>query len=143
MAHTPKKAKGRANCGRFYPVPYVLNDSPAFISLSFVAFKLWHNLMRQYNGRNNGRICAVPSQMEKRGWAESSLFKALAELQEKGFIEKTRQGGLGPMGSRICTYYRLTHLPLDADEELEISRAPPTNKYLKWKPPTEKPSKKK
>jgi hypothetical protein len=62
--------------------------------LSSHAIKLLNDLGLQYNGKNNGDLCATWSIMEMRGWKSSStLYKAINELLGHGFICKSRQGG--------------------------------------------------
>ena len=73
------------------------------------------------------------SQLKEYGWAEKSLSRSLSELQEKGFIEKTRQGGFG-LGGKYCSYYRLTHLPTDEIPLLGLRASPPTAEFRQWTP---------
>ncbi len=133
MARNRAKLTGKGKIGRFYAVPRSLYDTPAYLSLSGIAFKLWHDLMTQYNGANNGEICAILSQLKPRGWANSSLHKALKELIEKGFIVRNFQGGLGPAG-KLPSRYRFTHLPADAPK-FDCPKTGPTNEYQQWTPP--------
>lgn len=131
MALTRSKIKGRRDYGRYYNVPHSVADTSAYRSLSVHAFKLWHDLMLQYAGDNNGRIDAILTRLENRGWKNATLYRALRELQEKGFIVKTRQGGIGAM-KKICSLYRFTHLPTDTDKEIGLTKLPPTNNYQAW-----------
>lgn len=131
MAKTLSKAKGRRDYGRYFAVPHSVVCSDAFWSLRPNSCKLWLDLMIQYNGRNNGKIAAVHSQLKQRGWAEKSLERSLLELQQKGFIEKTRQGGFG-LGGNLCTYYRFTHLATDEIPDLGLRKAPPTCEFRSW-----------
>ncbi len=128
MAHTRSEIKGRRDYGRYYNVPHTIADTPAYCSLSVYAFKLWHDLMLQYDGKNNGRIDAILTRLEKRGWKNGTLYRALNELQEKGFIVKTRQGGIGAM-KKICSLYRFTHLHTLTDWEIDLTESGPTNDY--------------
>jgi len=132
MAQNRAKLTGKGKGGRFYAVQGTVFDSPAYKSLSYLAFKLWHDLMTQYNGRNNGEICAVLSQLGERGWVNSSLYKALDELIEKGFLVCNFQGGLGPAGKK-ASRYRFTHLAAEAPK-FDCPLTGPTNEFLKWKP---------
>lgn len=131
MALTREKAKGRRDYGRYYNVSHSVADTPAYCSLSVHAFKLWHDLMLQYDGKNNGRIDAILTRLENRGWKNSTLYRALEELQERGFIVKTRQGGIGAM-KKVCSLYRFTHLPTDTDKEIGLTKSPPTNNFQTW-----------
>ena len=132
MALSRAKIKGRRDYGRYYNVTHSITDTPAYRSLSVYGFKLWHDLMLQYDGRNNGRIDAIFTRLEKRGWKNGTLYRALFELQEKGFIVKTRQGGIGVM-KKICSLYRFTHLATLTDWEIPLTQSGPTNDYKTWK----------
>ena len=125
--------KGRTDSGWHYQVPHSVADTVAYCSLSAHAQKLWHDLLLQYNGSNNGHIAAILTQLAKRGWTNGTLYRALDELQKKGFIVRTRQGGIGAM-KKICTLYRFTHLATSTNPEIGIRESGPTNDYKNWKP---------
>lgn len=133
MTRTRLKMKGRRDCGRYYnvPQPHSIADTPAYRSLSAYSFKLWHDLMLQYDGKNNGRIDAILTRLENRGWKNGTLHRSLSELKVKGFIVKTRQGGTGAM-KKICSLYRFTHLATDTDKEIGLTNSPPTNNFREW-----------
>ena len=132
MARTRSGMKGRRDSGRHHQVPHSVADTVAYCSLSAHAQKLWHDLLLQYNGVNNGHIAAILTQLAKRGWTNGTLYRALDELQKKGFIVRTRQGGIGAM-KKICSYYRFTHLPTSTDKEIGLTESPPSNDYKDWK----------
>ena len=125
--------KGRTDSGWHYQVPHSVADTVAYCSLSAHAQKLWHDLLLQYNGSNNGHIAAILTQLAKRGWTNGTLYRALDELQKKGFIVRTRQGGIGAM-KKICSLYRFTHLVTFTNPEIGIRKLGPTNEYKNWKP---------
>lgn len=131
MTHTRARTKGRRGYGLYYNVPHSVAGTPAYRSLSVHAFKLWHDMLLQYNGSNNGRIDAILSRLENRSWKNSTLYRSLNELKEKGFIVKTRQGGIGAM-SNTCCLYRFTHLATGTDQEIGLTQSPPTNDYQTW-----------
>ena len=128
MARTRSGMKGRRDVGRYYQVLHSVADTAAYCSLSAHAQKLWHDLLLQYNGGNNGHIAAIFRQLAGRGWKgkNGTFYRALDELQEKGFIVKTRQGGIGAM-KKICTLYRFTHLATSTNPEIGIRESGPTN----------------
>jgi len=132
MTYQRSNIKGRRSYGRYYNVPHSITDTLAYRSLSVYGFKLWHDLMLQNYGRNNGRIDAIFTRLEKRGWKNGTLYRSLNELQEKGFIVKTRQGGIGAM-KKICSLYRFTHLATFTDWEIGLTESGPTNDYKTWK----------
>ncbi len=87
-------AKGRREKGRFIAIPAPVLESDEYAQLSPAAVKLMVDLNTQFKGHNNGDLSATWSMMKKRGWKSSAtLFRALTELLEKGWIVKTRQGG--------------------------------------------------
>ena len=133
MARTRSGMKGRRDVGRYYQVLHSVADTAAYCSLSAHAQKLWHDLLLQYNGSNNGHIAAILTQLAKRGWTNGTLYRALDELQKKGFIVRTRQGGIGAM-KKICSLYRFTHLVTFTNPEIGIRKSGPTNDYKNWKP---------
>jgi hypothetical protein len=135
MARKLSKTKGRADTGRFCGIPHSLMDTPAYISLSPGAVKLFLDLLRQFNGRNNGCIVAVHSQLKQRGWAESSMHKALSELIRKGFLVRNFQGGLGPAGKKPSRY-RFTFLPAEAPD-FDCPWTGPSNEFRAWEPDNE------
>jgi hypothetical protein len=124
--------KGRRDYGRYYNVPHAVTNTYAYCSLSVYAFKLWHDLLLQYDGRNNGRIDAIFSKLSNRGWKNGTLYRSLGELIEKGFIIKTRQGGIGAMKT-TCSLYRFTHLATPTDSEINIKGSGPTNEFQNWR----------
>ena len=70
-------------------------ETQDFISLKGNSIKLLIDLGYQYNGYNNGDLCASLSVMRKRGWnSNQQLAKALKELLERNLIVQTKQGGL-------------------------------------------------
>lgn len=91
--------KGRRIKGRFTRLPEVVLATRKYSRLSAYAVKLLVDIARQYNGLNNGDLQATYSLMKDQGWrSKGTLAAATRELQEAGFIEMTRQGGmnLGP-----------------------------------------------
>ena len=132
MAGNRAKLTGKGRSGRFYAVQKSVYDTLAYYSLSANALKLWHDMMTQYNGKNNGAICAILSQLEPRVWKNGTLYRSLDELIAKGFIKRNFQGGIGPAGKKPSRY-RFTHLPADAPE-FDCPSIGPTNDYQKWTP---------
>lgn len=103
-----KKKENKINFS-FVPAPREILLSGQYADLSAKAIKMLFDLYVQYNGKNNGDFCATWSVMEKRGWkSRDTLGKALKELEGKGFIEKTRQGG-----TNRCNFYAVSWLPIN------------------------------
>lgn len=54
-----QKHKGRREGGNFVMIPHAVQDSAAWAMASATAIKMLCDLARQYNGRNNGDLCAA------------------------------------------------------------------------------------
>ena len=92
--------------GQFAALPEVVLRSAKFASLSPVAVKLMLDLLSQYNGKNNGDLCAAYSVMQKRGWSsKSNLDRALKELLATKFIAIAEQGGRHKPTLYAITFY--------------------------------------
>ena len=102
-------AKGRSHTVPFMRLPRPVYNSDNFKKLSASALKLLVDITVQYNGGNNGDLHASLNPMRSRGWKSSStLNRARQELVYYGFIELTRQGGLG-----CCSLYAITWEGID------------------------------
>jgi len=87
--------KGRRESGPFLALPHAVLNCSNYLALSRHGRSLLVDIAAQYNGSNNGDLCAAWGLMERRGWrSRDTLFRALCELRHYGFIELTRQGGL-------------------------------------------------
>jgi hypothetical protein len=106
-----KKQKGKAITYKGYlHLHKPLLDSEDFISLKGNSIKLLIDIGRQYNGYNNGDLCAAMSMMRKRGWnSNQQLSKALKDLLKRNLIMQTKQGGLN-MGPNL---YAITWQPIN------------------------------
>ena len=88
-----------------------------FKKLSGSAVKLLIDIALQYRGYNNGDLQASITLMRERGWKSSAtLNRARQELLHYGFIELTRQGGLGK-----CSLFAITWESIDeCDGKLDV-----------------------
>jgi len=81
--------------GSYTPNPHAVLDSKAFTGASHRAKAMLHEFQRQHNGRNNGHLHACYSWLSERGWlSKEAISKAVEELELRGLIIKTKQGGL-------------------------------------------------
>lgn len=104
-------------------LPDVLTADPDFISLGGAALRLLIDIGRQYNGKNNGDLCAALSVMKSRGWTSNSqLLKAKRELIQKNWIIETRAGGMG-IGPSL---YAITWQPINECPGKRLDVAPTT-----------------
>lgn len=82
------KAKGRSNNQTFIMLRHDLFDSPAWFSLSCKARVAWTEIMRRYNGTNNGEISLSCRELAVRAKiGKGTAKKAFDELIEAGFIK--------------------------------------------------------
>jgi len=129
MAGKSKREKitGRREKPTFVGIPMIVMDSPAYCRLGGWDVKLLMDIARQYNGYNNGDLCAAWKTMKPKGWnSKGTLNRALQTLQELGFVEQTRQGG-----RNRCSLFSLTWQPIDECKgKLDVSPTQtPSNRY--------------
>jgi DNA-binding IscR family transcriptional regulator len=105
------RSKGQ---GRFVAFPFSLADTEAWRNLSGLAAKAWLEVMRRYNGSNNGMIAVPTRDLAKRiGVSHVTASRVLLELENAGFIRLVKASSFGL--KRAAAEYRLTHLPSDVD----------------------------
>lgn len=105
-----QKHKGRKETGTFTRLPHAVQDSPNWALASGTAIKLLLDIARQYNGHNNGNLCASISVLRSRDWKSPAVLTwAKRELLHYGFIAETKIGGLG-IGPSL---YAVTWHPID------------------------------
>jgi len=111
----------------YFFLPRALTIQPDFISLSGNALKLLIALGSQYNGSNNGNLCAALSVMRPRGWnSNNQLTRAKKELISKNIIQLTKKGSLG-IGPDL---FGITWQPIDECRgipEIKETRTPSRN----------------
>lgn len=109
MARTRDKIKGRKTSKSFLSLFHVMLDSEEYTRLSPSTVKLIIDIAAQYRGNNNGDLCTAWVFMKKRGWrSKSTLYKAMKEAEESGFILRTRQGGINK-----ANLFAITWQPID------------------------------
>ncbi|MGN6479887.1 hypothetical protein [Luteibacter sp.] len=125
------KEKGRSGYeGPFARIPHDLQDSENWAQCGGTAIKLLCALVRQFNGRNNGDLCASIKVLSTRGWRSAdTLHWSLKELEHFGFIELTRQGG-----RNLPNLYALTWRPIDECGG-KLDRSPTSKASDVWKLP--------
>jgi hypothetical protein len=120
----------------FLHLSNALLDHPDFIALSGDALKLLVCIGRQYNGYNNGDLQASLKCLKPYGWnSNRALTQARRELLERGWITKTRTGGLG-MGPDL---FAITWQPIDeCSGKLEVKATLTAPRSLRDKSTTHK-----
>jgi hypothetical protein len=128
-----KDAKAAREPGQFAPIPSICLRSPEFARLSPYAVKLMFDLLSQYNGNNNGDLCAAWTLMRPRGWrSKSTLQKALRELCDTGWLLLTRQGGRHTASLYAVTFYKIH----ECKGKLDVSAtSAPLSTWRKTLPP--------
>lgn len=132
MARSRTNKKGRTNSGRFAGIPHTVMDHDDYQGLRGSAVKLLMELVRQYNGHNNGDLSAGWGLMKRRGFrSKATLDKARNELLEKRLIVITRHGRfMNPGGA--CSLYALTWQPIDECPGKQLERQPTTTPPRKF-----------
>lgn len=103
------KMKGRVEGGTFSLIPHAVQDSENWKRCSGTAIKLLCDLVRFYNGKNNGDLSVAMRLLRPKGWTrDETVGHAQRELRHFGFIVLTRQGGLN-----VPNLYALTWHPID------------------------------
>ena len=118
-----RKRKRTLPHGPYAALPHIILDHPDFLALSGSALKVLLFLMRQYRPGKNGDLSATFTDMKKRGiGSPSTLSKAINELQEAGWILRTRTGYFTNPGGR-CALYALTWQAIDEcpSKDLEVA----------------------
>jgi hypothetical protein len=109
MLDKRSKLTGKGGGAKFFQLRIDIITHENFHSLSPKAIKLFVEFASQYNGFNNGDYCATWNMMEMRGWkSRDTLYKAIRELIDNGFVIVTRQGG-----KNKCSLYAFTFIAID------------------------------
>jgi len=102
-------AKGRREKHQFVGIPKACMKHSNYIELSMPAKVLLWEFCYQYNGYNNGDLCAAFSVLKERGWrSKGTLARAIDELKERQWVIVSRQGGRNQ-----CSLYALTFQAID------------------------------
>jgi hypothetical protein len=128
LARRPRR--GRKHSGPLYIqlFRYAL-DSAAYVSLSSSARSALIEVVRAYNGANNGKIVLSERQFaERMDCDRQTVRKALHELIEKGFIEPRVKGAFS-VKFRRATEWRLN------DRRCDVTGEPMSQAFLKWSSP--------
>ena len=127
MANNYAKSKGRKENSPYIAIPYCVLDHENYIRMSDSAKSLLLDILRQFNGHNNGDLKAAWSFMhEKRGWkSKQTLSFALKELDHYGFIVQTQVGG-----KNKYSFYAVTWLQIDKADDVSIIKSYVTPKTV-------------
>lgn len=135
------KDKGRRESGTFSLIPHAVQDSANWRKCSGTAIKLVLELVRQFNGKNNGDLCVALKTLRPRGWTrDETIGHAQRELRHYGLAMLTRQGGLNAPNLFALTWHPIDHCGGKLD--VPPTRKPPGD-WQQDRPPFKRPPKKK
>lgn len=101
----------------FVALPIEIIRSDEWLNLPPNARVLAIDLMSQYTGRNNGRLCPGFPVMRKYGWkSKETLIKAKKALLDCSFVVQTRIGH----APRTAEWIGFTWWDLDYDKSMDI-----------------------
>src|SRR5690606_874874 len=117
-------ATGRNNSDQYAPLSYPFLRSVAWRSLSGAAVKVWLEIRSRFNGGNNGKLSlSLDEGARLLGLGKATIQRALQELQEKGFLVRTKQGH---WYGRQASLWRITDKGCDGNL--------PTHEWKMWRP---------
>jgi hypothetical protein len=126
------KRDKNGNSSKFIMLDHWIFDHPSYRSLSLGARGLHWELIRKYNGYNNGRLFLSHRSAEPRlGRSRNTVGLYYKELERAGFILKTRGHCLGPVGIGEANHWSLTHVSVNgckATMEFKKIKSPPKNR---------------
>jgi len=108
MAKRDKKGNG----SKFVMLDHWVFEHKNYRALSLGARGLFWELIRKYDGYNNGRLfLSHRSAAVRLGCSRNTVGNYYKELEQAGFILKKRGHCLGPVGKGQSTQWALTHVP--------------------------------
>jgi hypothetical protein len=124
--------KHRDPSQRYVSLRYWLLESQAWRSLSCNARALYLELAKRYNGRNNGRISyGLREAFKALHIGKTAAQAALSQLQDCGFIVRTKKGAFSMKANREASEWRLTEYPDD------VLPGHASKEFMRWQPPIE------
>ena len=112
-------------------IEYRVIDSPDYADLTFSARSLLQLLVRQHTKpNNNGHLQATHSYMERFGFSDRTITRAIRELISHGFVYRTRCGGYQQGASQ----YAVTWLKIENRQGLFLDGFLPCA-WRNWEPP--------
>lgn len=104
------RAKGKSGRKKppFVMLPKHVLDHEDYINLSLKSKAMLVDVLRPYNGFNNGDLSITASLMKQFGWnSNASLTSAKKELIKAGLLVQTRQGGLNQCSLFGVTFHNI------------------------------------
>lgn len=121
-----KTGRSKRRSEPFVMLPWYLLDAPAWLALSPAERTVFIEVMRAFNGHNNGRIALSVRQVAERGrMNKDTATRAFKRLQEIGLLECATKGGFNRK-VRHATEWRLLAYPCD------VTGRPADKRFMKW-----------
>jgi hypothetical protein len=122
------KKNPRENPHRYLMMNRYLLESAAWKSLNATARAVYVHMAMKYYGSNNGRIgYSVRAATEELKIGLATVSRALADLQDRGFIVLMKRGAFS-LKARHASEWRLTDLVCNVTGDL------PTKDFMRWTP---------
>lgn len=123
------KATKRGGSGQFVQLHEWFMKCPAWATLKPEPRALYIELKRRFNGKNNGHLTfSYREAAEALNAHRNTVGLWFRELEERGFIRRTRGHCLGPSGIGETSHWALEEVPTDD------MRTPPKS-FMSWRPP--------
>lgn len=106
-------------------LPHYMQKCPAWRTLSPNAKAVYLEILLRYDGGNNGEISYSVREAATIGVGRTAAWKALKELQDRGFVVMTRASSF-TLKTREARCWRLT--ALECGTELA------TKDFMRWRP---------
>ena len=117
-------AFGMSGPERFVQLHHWMLDSPAWNSLSLPARCLLIEILKRYNGYNNGQISFSHREAsEILGVGKNQPVKFFRELEDRGFIKANQRGHFAWKGGKATTW-NLT--------AVGCGDKAPTKEFMRW-----------
>ncbi|MFY8349229.1 hypothetical protein AAEU29_01630 [Pseudoalteromonas sp. SSM20] len=96
-------------------LPNVVLESKRYCTLNPQSKVILNYIASQYNGYNNGDLCATLSVFKKYNFTSNdTISRSLKQLENNGLIFKTRVGGKDwRTGGNLPSLYAITWQPID------------------------------
>lgn len=126
----PSRGSRKRSSEPFIQISDLVLASEAYKDLSFSARSMLIEVLKYYNGRNNGFIFISKQVLKSRGFSKNTATKALKELTSHGLIYMTKKGGNLNGG---CSWYAITWRPITRMDGQNLENFI-SNAYEKWMP---------
>lgn len=128
MSKADRKGRTRGMLGSFVALPHYLLNSLAWRSLNMGERCAFIEVLKLYNGSNNGRLCMSGRVLARElRMSRATATRALSKLCVRGFLEVVKPSSFACKVKRAAEY-RVTHFRCDATGELS-SKA-----FTRWQP---------